>query len=56
MRCLCGCGRTRHISRIKTAYRENEPAPRDCEAGSFSWLGDRDSNPNYLIQNQVFYP
>ena len=23
--------------------------------GLFAWLGDRDSNPNYLIQSQAFY-
>ena len=21
----------------------------------FAWLGNRDSNPNYLIQSQAFY-
>ena len=28
---------------------------RSLSDGVFRWLGDRDSNPNYLIQSQAFY-
>ena len=39
--------------------RANTEAPGRSDLalydGLFLWLGDRDSNPNYLIQSQAFY-
>ena len=39
------------MSKIEAAGKICRPLP-DALKG---WLGDRDSNPNYLIQSQAFY-
>lgn len=58
--------RHRHTTRFSIPYaylegifrHQHNKQPPGCGAqpeGCMSWLGNRDSNPNYLIQNQAFY-
>ena len=42
--------------RVDGGVAKRPPRTLVVRDGLETWLGDRDSNPNYLIQNQMFYP